>query len=79
MTTAAITQKNPFEVELEAGETYYYCSCGLSENGSFCDGNHKGTDFKPIAFTPEESKTAYICGCRRNDGSPFCNGAHKDL
>lgn len=79
MTNATITQKSPFEVELEAGNSYYYCSCGLSKNQSFCDGSHKGTEFTPIEFTPEETKTAYLCGCKRNDGTPFCNGAHKKL
>ncbi len=28
-------------VEVEAGKTYYYCTCGRSEKQPFCDGKHK--------------------------------------
>ncbi len=79
MAEATIAQKSPFAVDLEAGKTYYWCSCGLSKNQPFCDGSHKDTEFTPVEFTAEETKTAYLCGCKRNDGTPFCNGAHKEL
>ncbi len=79
MAEPIIAQKSPIEVELEAGKTYYWCSCGMSQKQPFCDGSHKDTEFTPVEFTPEESKTAYLCACKRNDGTPFCNGAHKDL
>ena len=74
-----MTQKSPSAIELEAGKTYYYCTCGKSAKQPFCDGAHKGTEFTPVAFTADESKTAYLCGCKQNDGTPFCNGAHKEL
>ena len=53
---AKIVQKSPFAVEVESGKTYYYCTCGLSENQPFCNGSHKGTDFSPIKFEAQESK-----------------------
>ena len=30
MTSPVIAQKKPYMVEVEAGKTYYWCSCGLS-------------------------------------------------
>ena len=45
-----IAKKGPFEVELEAGKNYHWCTCGGSKNQPFCDGTHKGTEFVPFAF-----------------------------
>ena len=63
---AKIVQKSPFAVEVESGKTYYYCTCGLSENQPFCNGSHKGTDFSPIKFEAQESKKVYFCGCKND-------------
>lgn len=79
MNSPVIAQKSPIAVELEAGKTYYWCTCGKSAGQPFCDGSHKGTDFAPQAFTAEESKTAYLCACKHSKGQPFCDGAHKAL
>ena len=43
-----ITQKSPYAADVKAGETYYWCSCGLSKSQPFCDGSHKPTEFKPV-------------------------------
>jgi CDGSH iron-sulfur domain-containing protein 3 len=74
-----IAQKSPIAVELEAGKTYYWCTCGRSAKQPFCDGAHQGTGFAPHAFTAEETKTAYLCACKHTKGQPFCDGAHKAL
>ena len=37
--------------KLEANKEYYYCTCGKSEDGIFCNGAHKGTEFTPKVFT----------------------------
>ena len=74
-----IAQKSPIAVELKAGETYYWCTCGKSAKQPFCDGGHKGSEFTPQAFTADESKTAYLCACKHTKGQPFCDGAHKAL
>ena len=74
-----IAQKSPYAVELEAGKTYYYCTCGKSAGQPFCDGSHKGSEFVPQAFTAEESKTAYLCGCKHSANAPFCDGSHSKL
>lgn len=74
-----IAQTSPIAVELEAGKTYYWCTCGKSATQPFCDGAHQGSEFAPLAFTAEETKTAYLCGCKHSANGPFCDGAHTKL
>ena len=71
----------PARIEVEAGKTYFWCSCGLSANQPFCDGAHAGTDFKPVAFTPENDGLFPFCTCKRaeRDGGVRCDGAHNRL
>ena len=74
-----IAQKTPFAVDVEAGKTYFWCSCGQSKNQPFCDGSHKGSSFNPVKFTAETSTTAWLCGCKHTANKPFCDGSHKAL
>ena len=69
----------PHAVELEAGESYYWCTCGQSANQPFCDGSHKGSEFTPMKFTADKTGTAYLCGCKQTANRPFCDGTHKQL
>ena len=59
---AKIVQKSPFPVDVESGKTYYYCTCGLSENQPFCNGSHKGTGFSPLKFEAKETKRVIFVG-----------------
>lgn len=72
-------QKAPYDVEVEAGKTYYWCKCGQSKNQPFCDGSHKDTEHEPVAFTAEESRTVFLCGCKQTANAPFCDGSHSKL
>ncbi len=74
-----ISQKAPYAVDVEAGQTYYYCACGRSNNQPFCDGSHQGTGLEPQAFTAEKTETVYLCGCRQSGNLPFCDGTHSRL
>ena len=51
-------QSAPYEVALEEGKPYFWCTCGLSENQPFCDGRHKGSGLKSHCFTAEASGKA---------------------
>ncbi|CUW38175.1 conserved hypothetical protein, Putative Zinc finger CDGSH-type domain-containing protein [Magnetospirillum sp. XM-1] len=79
MLEPTIAQKEPYEVELEAGKTYHWCACGLSKKQPFCDGSHKGTGFVPKAFTAPTSGTAWLCGCKHTKDAPYCDGTHETL
>lgn len=79
MEKGKIAGKAPIKVELEAGKSYAWCTCGESSNQPFCDGAHKGSAFKPKVFVAEETKSAHLCTCKQTNNPGFCDGAHKAL
>ena len=79
MSEPTIAQKGPYPVDVEAGKSYFWCSCGLSANQPFCDGSHKVTDITPVKFEATETTTVYFCGCKHSAGPPLCDGSHKLL
>ncbi|HEX4893785.1 MAG TPA: CDGSH iron-sulfur domain-containing protein [Hyphomicrobiaceae bacterium] len=72
-------QKGPYQVTLEAGKAYFWCTCGLSQKQPYCDGAHKGGSFRPQRFEAKESGTFNLCGCKQSDDKPFCDGSHNML
>ena len=73
-----IIQRQSKSVNLEPG-TYYYCRCGLSKDGIFCDDSHHATGFEPKRFKVSEPSSLYLCMCRYSDNLPFCDGKHRSL
>lgn len=78
MTEVRVAGLSPVEVDLEPGQ-YYFCTCGRSENQPFCDGSHKGTDLKPLAFEVAMRERCYLCTCKQTADAPYCDGSHNDL
>lgn len=78
MAEPVCTQKTPYVLDLEAG-SYYWCSCGKSENQPFCDGSHKDTEFTPVELKLGEKTQVAFCGCRRTKDSPRCDGSHNNV
>jgi len=71
-----VAQISPYQVELEEGRSYLWCSCGLSKRQPFCDQSHKDTGIEPIRFTAEATGTFNLCGCKDSDEPPYCDGSH---
>lgn len=76
--TPAIGGTAPIPVEVKAGETYWWCTCGRSATQPFCDGSHQAENrFEPLAYTPERDGRVFFCTCKRTTRSPLCDGSHK--
>ena len=76
MSEPIIANNAPAPVNITAGEVYYWCACGQSQNQPFCDGSHAGTEFSPVAFSPDVDGEAYLCACKRTSKPPYCDGSH---
>ncbi len=74
-----VAQKAPYLVNVVAGKTYWWCSCGLSKKQPFCDGSHKTTAYEPLAYKATETTTVELCGCKQTGTKPFCDGSHESL
>ncbi len=73
------TQNAPYKIDVKAGETYFWCSCGQSSKQPFCDGSHKGSEFTPVKYTAEKDGMLPFCGCRASSNAPVCDGTHRSL
>ncbi len=73
--------REPLPVEVQEGETYYWCACGRSKAQPFCDGSHnaEGCAFTPMAWTAPATRTVFFCTCKRSRKSPLCDGSHNTL
>lgn len=76
MSKGAVAGNAPIKIDVEAGKTYYWCSCGKSAKQPFCDGSHKGSEFSPMPWSASEDATKFFCSCKQTGNSPFCDGSH---
>lgn len=67
---------SPIRVDVEAGKSYFWCTCGQSSKQPFCDGSHKDSDFAPLKWTAEEDGPKFFCTCKATSKEPFCDGSH---
>lgn len=83
---AKIAGCEPSCEQLEAGKTYAWCTCGLSEKQPFCDGKHKALayeengetimPFKSMKITMDKDAEVWLCHCKQTETPPYCDGSH---
>ena len=56
MTKGLRAGDSPIGIDVVEGKSYYWCSCGKSSKQPFCDGSHKGTEFKSVVYKADQSK-----------------------
>jgi CDGSH iron-sulfur domain-containing protein 3 len=78
MSEPTIADRAPAVLMLEPG-TYQWCSCGSSITQPFCNGSHRGSEFKPVKFEVTEAKQVALCQCKHTGNQPFCDGTHAKL
>ena len=74
-----VAETFPIRVDMKEGQRYSYCTCRKSEKHPFCDGAHKGTEFKPLIYIAEKTEKKFWCQCKHTKKPPFCDGAHSDI
>ena len=79
MAERLIAAREPIEVEVVEGETYWWCACGRSRSQPFCDGSHEGTGFEPVEFVARRSRRMLLCRCKRTHRPPICDNSHEKL
>ena len=79
MSEPRIADTRPKAVELKAGETVWWCSCGRSDNQPFCDGSHASTDLEPLPWKAPRDGVVWFCRCKRTAAAPLCDGSHSKL
>lgn len=74
-----VAQTAPYPVDVTAGKSYFWCTCGQSSKQPFCDGSHKGSGFEPMKYEAEEDRKVFFCGCKATGKAPMCDGSHSKL
>lgn len=79
----------PSLFKAEKGKTYAWCTCGLSEKVTMCDGKHKTLayeeneetvfPYKSFKWTSEEDQEVWLCNCKHTKNPPFCDGSHRTV
>jgi CDGSH-type Zn-finger protein len=79
MAEPTMAQKGPYIFKAEKDDKVAWCSCGNSAKQPFCDGSHKGGEFKPVIMDVEAGETYAFCGCKKSGNGVRCDGTHSKL
>ena len=58
--------RRPLPINVVAGESYWWCACGRSKTQPFCDGSHKGSEFRPQEWKATANEEVWFCACKRS-------------
>ena len=50
-----IAQKSPIKTAVEAGKSYWWCTCGKSSKQPLCDGSHKAAGFESAPHVGDDA------------------------
>lgn len=75
MTEDNLLKYFPIALDVEAGKTYRWCSCGASQTQPLCD---RECDLG-VEYYAQYTDTVYFCGCKQTNDPPFCDGSHAKL
>ena len=76
MKKGKIAGDSPISINVLEGKSYFWCTWGISSNQPFCDGSHKGTEFKPLRYLARQSQKVFFCSCKQTNDQPLCDGSH---
>jgi methylamine---glutamate N-methyltransferase subunit C len=77
MSNPIVADNKPVKVSLSKGKEYHFCTCGHSQDKTFCDGSHIGTTFIPKVVIAKEDGDNYLCACKHSNNMPFCDSTHQ--
>ena len=52
--------RQPIAINVTAGESYWWCACGRSKTQPFCDGSHKGSEFRPQEWKADRQRGSLV-------------------
>ncbi|MDA1194883.1 MAG: CDGSH iron-sulfur domain-containing protein [Planctomycetota bacterium] len=69
----------PLVVELAPGK-HAICCCGQTSNAPFCDGSHRGSEYRPEIVQVDTLPANFAwCTCRASGKVPRCDGSHRQF